>query len=194
MAINLEMNNRSKVYCVVAGLALFAFGVYNWAISPQTSYIKAATQHGDMTGQLDRKIDYMAKLKGIKAGKLEELQVEVQGLEKLVFTAGTADAFFSELEAMMAEHGCKIKSMVFLQGNEKSFKKLGKNEEPVASIAQSKSAEIMFVSNFGGIVNIIRKLESNKKQTTVENLRVESKQAGSSVLTCNMTVTVYVLK
>lgn len=188
MATKITTSPTSKIFYVVSALAMLALGIYNWAISPQTSYLKAATQHNVLSARLDKKMTLIAGRKDKKNLELEHLKTQLAQIESTMFMPEEAEAFFADLEGTMASHGCKIQSLIFLHGG-KSSTNTKNNIDPIAA---DKAAEVTFISGYAGIIKVLQEIASTEKKIDISNLRVESKKVGSSSLTCNMTVKIYV--
>ena len=103
----------SRVLLAASVILIVGYGIYNWTVSPQTSYLQAARLYETMVANAGERTEMIKKQVGTKETEIVMLQREFSESRDSFFTAATAREFFSDLEPISLQCNCSIESLNF---------------------------------------------------------------------------------
>lgn len=179
-----------KLFVCVSMIVIVSFATYNWIVSPQISYLKAAERYEWMTGNAGQKGTIIEKGVESKQQELGVLKAEIDQIQDSFFTEEKAREFFSDLEPISLQSNCGIDTLTFLPpetiGSET-------DSEHTTSIIL-KCAEISLTGQYENIIKFLKKLSSYSQRVSIGDLLIQSDHFGQQELTCYMTVTIYLIE
>ena len=126
----------------------------------------------------------------IKKIELKELNKEYEYHQTKVFNPVSAREFFSNIENITAQSGCKVNSLKFSPENMiNSDSSSGSEKNKYFS---ADTAQLSILGKYGNIVSLIEKLQGNAKLVKISSLKINSDNVNPGYLRCDMTITIFV--
>ena len=185
----LKTSSNTKLFASVAMVIIVSIAIYNWAISPQTAYIKAAQQYEKITKKTENKTMTLKKLTERKQQELEQLKIELAKAEKPFFDGSTALEFLSNIETLAAEAGCAVDSLNYMAPKIIEFK----DDESSGLTVLVRRAEISLKGRYDNITEFIKQIGGNQKKVFISDLDMAI-NSDYTTLTCSMDITIYSLQ
>ncbi|KKM14813.1 hypothetical protein LCGC14_1702300, partial [marine sediment metagenome] len=88
-----NVNTNTKIFVSVSTVALIAIAMYNWAVSPQTSYLQAAQRYETMMSDAGDKTTVIKNGIDGKKKELERLYEDIAATKDSFFTLKTSNEF-----------------------------------------------------------------------------------------------------
>ena len=183
-----KLSDGSKRMISLATIILVTMGMYNWAVSPQTSYLKTAQLYDNMMIHAGEKSVSIKKSIQVKEEELEKLNLEMTTTRDSFFDEKTSREFFSDIEPISHQSNCVIESLNFMP----PVTQFSKNEGDTSGIIL-KSAEVVFSGKYENIIQFMRKLESYTQRITVSDIAIESIASNRKNLICRVTIAIYLI-
>ena len=185
----LRSGPRAKIYLSLAVVIITSMAVYNWAISPQTAYLDAAQHYERVARKTEQKTEILKRgLKRIQS-ELADVQYLFTNAGKPFFDKRSASEFFSNIESMASNAGCKVDSLSYMAPKEIEFKAVGSDELTTLS----RKMQISLTGQYKSITEFIGKLSDNEKKVFLSDLNLET-APDFMTLTCSMYVTIYMIE
>lgn len=186
---SLKTGSRTKVFAPVAMAVIVSIAIYNWSISPQTAYVKAAQQYEQIAKDTEHKTLVLEKTINRKQQELEQLKIESAKIEEPFFDERAALGFLSNIEPLAAAAGCTVDSLNYVAP------KIIESTEDASSglIALVRRAEICLKGRYDNIKEFIRRIEDNDKKVFLSDLDIAVSR-DYKTLTCSMDITIYSLE
>jgi len=181
---------NTKIFISVSTIAIVAIAMYNWAISPQTSYLKAAQLYETMMSNASKKTVIIKNGIHAKKKELERLHQEIMATKDSFFNVKTSREFFSDIDPIASQSGCMIASLTFMSSSSVS----AGEEKKVDSGITEKTAGLEFTGNYESIIKFLRRLSNYSQHIMIDNLVIESLGFGRKQLVCHMTITIYLIE
>ena len=174
---------------IVSGsmVVFVALAAYNWAVSPQTTYLHASQQYTSMNDTVRKKVLMRKKTVEAKRKKLNATRENVDELKADFFSPSQSSKFFSGIEKMAEKSGCDIEMMAFKADNRRLAN--GLNIDKVKFLQRCASVE--FVGEYGQIVEFLKDITDSPGRLSIGNLSIGSSM-NTRGLACEMNITVYV--
>ena len=160
---------------------------YNWAVSPQASYLHAAQKYETLSQDIDKKTKIMGNAVRIEKIKLEKLQAQMKSSGSDFFSAEQATDFFAQLEKISTAAGCTLESMVFEKGTTTSLDK----NNPQASEVNEKKAFVKVVGTYTAIIELTSALKDYPLTIYLSKLKIVSMGPNTDKLSCSINLKVY---
>ena len=168
---------------VIAGMA-----VYNWTVSPQTTYLHAARQYEKIANDAKQRTLILEKTIALKQQECSVSQIERDELKTKFFSPSEAGDFLADIELMIAEAGCDVDSRrlmpVTVLEDEKGLSTVNISRRELA---------VKFTGSYSGISGLIEELASGTKRVVISGLDLEV-TSDFSALVCDVNITIYVLE
>ena len=177
----------SRIIVSVSTVILLGLAAYNWAVSPQTTYLHASQRYDAMKDTLQKKALILRKSVAVKKRKLNAINEEITGLRSNFFTLSQSSEFFSGLENLADISGCKIEMMTFKAADCRSAD--GSEMDQVRFTERCASME--FAGGYGQIIGFLKTITDCPKRLSLEGLAIKPSE-GDGRLICNMDITVYI--
>lgn len=174
---------------IVSGsmIVFLALAAYNWAVSPQTTYLHASQQYTSMNDTVQKKVLMREKIVNIKREKLKTTRGNIDELKADFFSPSQSSKFFSGIEELAEKSGCDIEMMAFKADNRRLAS--GLKIDKVKFLQRCASVE--FVGEYGQIVDFLKNINDSPGHLSLGNLSINSSRDVRG-LTCEMNITVYV--
>jgi hypothetical protein len=94
------MKSRQLTRVIVSFSVVAIVGIitYNWAVSPQASYVKAAQRYENISQDVDKQVRLLNNSIRIKRSKVEKIHETINSSAVIFFSPEQASDFFAELE------------------------------------------------------------------------------------------------
>jgi len=178
---------KSKIVVCVSMISILAIVMFDWVVSPQISYLKAAERYDWMVDKASRRSSSIIENLEVKSKELEELKAEVEQIQNGFFSEKKAKEFFSDLEPICLLSDCNIESLTFMPPERVASEK---NELYTTSITL-KRAKVSFAGGYENIIKFHKKLSEYSQQVSVETLTIQSSQYFDKLLNADMTLKIY---
>jgi hypothetical protein len=171
-------------------IILVAFMAFNWIISPQTTYLRAARLYENMLGDAGKMTIVIRGQMATKRKEVSQLNDEIARVQGRFFTAKQAAELFLDLEPIARQSNCNLDQLTFLPPESISYKSDG--GEACAIVV--KRSMISFTSTYGNVINFLTKLNNYTQRIAITDLTVESNNMIDEQLYCRMTITIYLIE
>lgn len=185
-----KINTNTKIFVSVSTVMLVAIAMYNWAISPQTSYLQAAQRYETMMSDAGEKTTVIKSGIVDKKKELERLHEEIAATKDSFFTLKTSREFFSDIAPILSQSDCMMESLTFPSTSSIT---LNKDEEIDSGISEKRAA-LVFTGRYESIIKFLRRLSGYSQHIMVNDLVIESVRSGEKRLVCHMTITIYLIE
>ena len=177
----------SRIIVSVSMVILLAFAAYNWAVSPQTTYLNASQKYTEMNDTVQKKVLVIKKSVAVKKKQLKATREKIDGLKSNFFTPSQSSEFFSGIEMLAENSGCNIELMTF-KGNHR--------REPGDSKTDNvrfyrRCASVRFIGGYGQIIEFLKNITDCPENLSLSDLSISSLE-GVQGLVCNIDITVYI--
>lgn len=183
-----KLSDGSKRMISLMTIILVAMGMYNWAVSPQKSYLKAAQRYDNMMANAGEKSLSIKKGIQVKEKELAIIRQEISATRGSFFNEKTSREFFSDIEPMSHQSNCVIESLNFMPAITTPANEAGDDSEVIL-----KSAEIVFSGKYENIIQFLRKLNSYSQRITISDIAIESMVSSRKNLICRMAIAIYLV-
>ena len=178
----------SRAIVSASTVVILAIAAYNWAVSPQTTYLNAAEKYQTMTDTVKKKTLLLKKAVSIKEKKLKSLEQELTQFKTAFFDTSEGVEFFSNLESIAEQCGCNIKLSTF----EPAHSMMDNELDMDGVVITARIATVRYTGKYVKVIQFLRYLNDHPKRISVSNLQIESPSDGSTILDCSMDITIYV--
>lgn len=183
----IKTSPRSKIFVCVSTIAILSIVMFDWVVSPQISYLKAAERYSWMFDNASQRSSTIIENLEVKSKELEELRAEVDLIQNSFFSEEKAKEFFSDLEPICLLSNCNIESLTFPPPENIASEE---NELYTTSITL-KRAKVSFTGSYENIIKFHKKLSGYSQQVSVERLTIQSSQYFDKRLNADMTLKIY---
>jgi Tfp pilus assembly protein PilO len=186
----MKSSQVSRIVISTSLVAIVGLLTYNWAISPQASYLHAAQQYETVSQDVDKKVKILGNTVRVKEVKLKKLQAEMKSVGSSFFSAGQATDFFGQIEKISTAAGCNFESMVFINGETIVH---DKNNLESPKITEKKVI-VKVAGTYGAIVGFTSTLKDYPMTIYMSDLLIRSIGPSTDKLSCSMRLKVYITK
>ena len=191
MQKNVTYNAGTYKIAFLASLFLIgAIAIFRWFVVPHQNYLEAAQKYESAISTLAGKkqiISNNLKTKRIKHQKLQEQFTDIQA--KLFYPLGERE-FFSNIEGICRQAGCKMISLTFSQSPAAVSKPV--RQSPENDYISASAAHLAIEGRYGNIVALLNKLQDGSKLVKINPLSINADIKNPGYLNCDMTITIYV--
>lgn len=177
----------SRIIVSVSTVMFLALVAYNWAVSPQTSYLHASQQYTAMNDTVQKKALRMRKLMAVKKKKLNAAREKIDGLKSEFFTPSQSSEFFSGIETLAENSGCNIELMTFKANDCRVAN--GSKTDNVRFY--QRCASVKFVGGYGQIIEFLKNITDCPGHLSLARLSISSSEDVQG-LVCKIDITVYI--
>jgi Tfp pilus assembly protein PilO len=180
----------SKVSRVVASASIVLIVgllTYNWAVSPQASYLQAAQRYETVAESIGKKTKIMSNAVRVKKIKIKKLRDSLRISGSNFFSNQQAEELFSQLGNISTLAGCNFESIVFA----KETSNLLDEDKPEISKVIEKQARVKVVGTYGEIVSFTSALKDYPSAIYTSDLMIELKNSETGKLSCSMNLKIY---
>lgn len=182
----MKSSQVSRIIISTSIVAVVGLLTYNWAVSPQASYLHAAQQYETVSLDVDKNIKIMLNNVKINEIKLKKLQARIKSSRSSFFSDGQAADFFGLFEKISTAAGCNLESMIF--ANE-TITSLDKKEQSPKII--EKKANVKVTGSYGAIIALTSVLKDYPLTVYINDLRIKSIDLSADNLACSMDIKIY---
>jgi len=186
---NLNRSTRGAIFTALIIIA--AIAMYNWVVAPHLAYLSAAQEYESAMSKIAEKNKTVAGEVKAKTKKLEELSEQLAGASSKLFTTDEAKEFFSSLQAISEGTGCIVNSLNIAAS--KPFSK-DKQSEDSSIVIVADSAVLSITGQYNIITRLLEKLQNYPKKIWVDSFKMESPNLSSTLLKCDMVITIYTIQ
>ena len=184
----MKSSQVSRIVISASLVAIVGLVTYNWAISPQASYLQAAQQYETVSQDVDKKVKVLSNNVRIKKIMLEKLQARIKSTQSSFFSSGKATDFFGQIEKLSTAAGCNFESMVFENIETTSLDK----NNPESLKVTEKKAIVKVAGTYGAIVGFMSALKDYPLNVYLNDLTIRSMGSDTDKLSCSMKLKVYI--
>lgn len=184
----IKTNRTSRNALLVAVLLAVTAGLYSRLVGPHINYLSAAWRYESVLNGMSDKKSRLSQTVEAKRQQLRKLENDALPFQNSLFSPDTAKEFLSDIQATSARCGCTLRTVKLIEhtGSEKSSK--DKNQSGI-EVRKTKST---IAGDYGNITELIHRLQSRPEKVWIDSLQMKSAGRGSALLSCDMTVTVYI--
>jgi len=185
-----KLNPRSKFVALLSVVILVGFMAFNWIVSPQTTYLRAARLYENMVGDAGKMTTVIKGQMVTKRKEASQLNDEIALVQGRFFTAKQAAEFFLDLEPIARQSNCNLDQLTFMPPESISHESDGCE----ASGIVVKRSVISFTSTYGNVIDFLAKLNSYSQRIAITDLTIELDDMKDERLHCRMTITIYLIE
>jgi len=185
-----KLNPWSKLAVSLSVAILVGFMAFNWVVSPQTAYLRAARLYENMLGDAGKMTTVIRTRMETKKKEVRHLSDEIVRVQSCFFTPRHAAEFFLDLEPLAHQSNCIVNQLTFMPPESISYEKDGGE---VCNIVAKRSM-ISFTSTYGNVIDFLTKLNSYTQRIAITDLAIESDDMADGQLFCRMTITIYLIE
>jgi hypothetical protein len=187
---NLNRSTRTTGYTALIIIATAA--MYNWILAPHITCLSASQRYDSIVNSAAKKNKAVAREVETKTKKLEELYQQLAKASSILFTPENASAFFSNLQTVTEEAGCKVHSLNLIAREPSSSNKRKRPE--TASGIVANSAILTVSGRYNSIIRLVEKLQNRPEKIWMDSFKMETSDSDSAYLKCDMTITIYTIR
>ncbi len=181
---NLRLSKRNVIAAACVPIALVA--IYNWFISPQLNYIKAAHKYeysADMVDKTNKYIDAEIQAGRLRLGRISQ---EFEQKKQEFFDMESARTFLGGIQSNAEKNKCVVDTLKFQPA------------QPVANnsnyIDVKKYQAVLTISGqYHNIVKLLDSLQNRKQKVWIDSIKLHLKDQMSGLLVCDISLSIYTL-
>ena len=183
-------SSQTSKMCVAASfIGIIAFALYSWIVSPHTTYLHAACQQEAMLGNSGKKVEKIRTLLEIKTAQLAELQLQVDKVQKRLFTSQRGKEFFLDLDPISMTSNCDV-TWKYTNAKQPSQKETQIESEFTITM---KTANISLTGTYSNIIKFLAVLTNRPEYISISSISIENSEFGQKLLVCKMTMTIFMI-
>jgi Tfp pilus assembly protein PilO len=186
----IKLTPTSKIFVALSSVIIVAIAGYNWIVSPQTSYLRAAHMYDVMVGDAGNMTKVIKNQMGSKKNTVKNLHGEIARIQSGFFTPKQASELFLDLEPIAHECECAVDSLTFMASESVAYE--GKEIE-TADITVKRLA-MGYTGVYKNIMKFLRRLGSYSQRIIISELNIESTGFSNDELSCQMIITIYMIE
>ena len=186
----IKLTPTSKILVALSSVIVVAIAGYNWVVSPQTSYLRAAHLYEGMVGDAGNMTKVIKNQMGSKKKTVKNLHGEIAQIQSGFFTPKQASELFLDLEPIAHESECTVDSLTFMASESVAYE--GKEVE-TADITIKRLA-MGYTGIYKNIIKFLRRLDSYSQRIIISDLHIESSGFSTDELSCQMIITIYMIE
>ena len=184
-----KLNQNSKLAALLSVIILVGFMAFNWIVSPQTTYLRAARLYENMLGDAGKMTTVIRGQMESKRKEVSQLNDEIAQIQGRFFITKQAAELFLDLEPIAHQSNCNLDQLTFLPPESISYKSDGGEACDIVV----KRSIISFTSTYGDAIRFLTKLNSYSQRIVISNLTIELNDTIDEQLHCQMTITIYLI-
>lgn len=186
----MKLNPTSKLVVSLSSVIIVGIAAYNWAVSPQTSYLRAAHLYDVMIGDAGNMTNVIKSQMGPKNEEVKILQEEIGRIQDKFFTPKQASEFFLDLEPIALQYNCTIDKLAFVSSEPVSYDGTESESEDIIA----KKLSISYTGDYKDIITFLKRLESYTQRIVITDVHIESDEMVGDELFCQMIITIYMVE
>ncbi len=171
-------------------IILVSFMAFNWIISPQTTYLRAARRYENMLGDAGKMTTVIKSQMATKKDEVSKLNDEIVRVQGRFFTSKQAAELFLDLEPIARQSNCNLDQLTFMPPESISYKSEGGETSGIIV----KRSVISFSSTYGDVINFLTKLNSYTQRIAITDLTIDSDSMINGQVYCQMAITIYIIE
>ena len=185
-----KLNPKSKLAVLLSVAILVGFMAFDWIVSPQTTYLRAAQLYENMLGDAGKMTTVIRGQMVTRRDEVSQLNDEITRVQDRFFTSKQAAELFLDLEPIAHQSNCNVDQLTFMPSKSISYKT---DEDETGGIV-AKRLIISFTSTYGDAISFLAKLNSYSQRIIISDLNIESNNMIDEMLYCRMTITIYLIE
>lgn len=185
-----KLNTKSKLAVLVSVVILVGFMAFNWIVSPQTTYLRAARLYENMLGDAGKMTTVIRGQMVTKKDEVSKLNDEITRVQDRFFTSKQAAELFLDLEPIAHQSNCNVDQLTFMPSESVSYES---DERETGGIVVKRSI-IGFTSTYGDAIRFLTKLNSYSQRIVISDLNIDSNNMIDEMLYCRITITIYLIE
>lgn len=186
----IKLNPTSKMIITISSVIIVGMAAYNWTVSPQTSYLKAAHLYDVMIGDAGNMTNVIKSQMGPKNEEVKALQNEIELIQAKFFTPKHASELYLDLEPIALQCNCIIDKLTFISSDPISYN--GTENESGDIIV--KKLSISYTGSYKDIITFLKRLDSYTQTIVITDVHIESDEMAEESLYCQMIITIYMVE
>lgn len=182
MKMNLFQPMEKKQEVALIGALLFVglVAARSWVVEPQLTALRAAQRYETAINTCnDRSENINSELRA-KRLWLDKLVIKRGLLSNMVFTAGKAEEFLSDLEAFCVEANCSIGSLRYV----------GESRQEDSAIV-TRTTSLAVQGSYNDIIRLVQTLQSRSQKVSIESVEMTT-TADPQIVACRLVISIYV--
>lgn len=187
-----KTSNSSRLMVGISTIVILAIGIYNWAVSPQTSYLQAAQQYEQIMGDSKKKA-ISIKIKIAADNKRQaKLTSELESIRSRFFTEDQSAQFFSSLKDSAQRNGASLLSFNYINNIISPNKKSPSN---ALLTVESRTARLKIKGDYQSIRNFMDMLENQSEDISILEMNLSSETSNKdNLLSCSIVLKIYIIE
>ena len=177
-----KLGSSTRNATSAALIVIAAFAMYNWMVTPQTTYLSAARGYESAMDKIVEQNKSIARQIETKKKELQVLRESSAQLQSVLFTPDQAKEFFSDLQVVSEQAGCVVHSINLIADKRKP------ENEHLGVVTKSAALSVMGV--YRDIVKLIERLQARTQEVWIDELKVQTFDYSSDKAKCDLTVTI----
>lgn len=186
----IKLTPTSKILVALFSVVAVAIAGYNWVVSPQTSYLRAAHLYDVMVGDAGNMTKVIKTQMTAKTETVKNLHAEIAKIQGGFFTPKQASELFLDLEPIAHECECTVDSLTFMASESVAYE--GKETEAAEIIV--KRLAISYSGIYKNIITFLKRLGSYSQRIIISDLNIEAGSLSGEELSCQMIITIYMIE
>lgn len=186
----IKLNPTSKLVISLSSVIIVGIAAYNWTVTPQTSYLRAAHLYDVMIGDAGNMTNDIKSQMGPKNQQVRTLQDELELIQAKFFTPKQANELFLDLEPIAMQYNCTIDKLTFISSEPVSYN----GAENGSGDIISKKLSISYTGEYKDIITFLKRLDSYTQRIVISDIHIESDEMVADGLFCQMIITIYMVE
>ena len=177
-----RLGNSTRNATSAALIVIAAFAMYNWIVTPQTTYLSSAKGYESAMDKIIEQNKTIELQVGAKKKQLQQLRENSAQLQSVLFTPDKAKEFFSDLQVISEQAGCTVHSTNLIADKRD-------NENEHLGVV-TRSASLSIVGSYKDMVKLIERLQARTEKVWIDEIGVQLLDSNSDKARCDLTVTI----
>jgi len=185
-----KMSRSSKNAFSAALIIIAIIMMYQQIVAPQAAHLFAEQRREIIVDNTAKKSRIISDRISVKREKFEKLKEQFSLLQSTLFAPDEVKEFFSDLQAVSEEAGCKVYSLNLITAALVPDKKQSRDTSGIVA----NSAKLSVIGVYSDIINLIESLQARTQKVMINSVQMETLDYDSSQAKCVITITIYTIK
>jgi len=172
---------------VAACVPIAMVAMYNWFVSPQLQYLKAAQKYEDSVDKVEKTNKIIDTQIQAGSRKLDEISQQFEQKKQEFFDIETARTFLGSIQSKAEKNQCVVDTLKFMPANQIA------NNSSSIDIKQHR-AILTITGQYPDIVKLLDSLQNRKQKVWIDTITLHLKDQESGLLVCDVSLSIYTLQ
>ncbi|MGA2915169.1 MAG: hypothetical protein ABSE89_04000 [Sedimentisphaerales bacterium] len=182
---NTNWLRRNIIVAACVPIAMVA--MYNWFVSPQLQYLKAAQKYEDSVDKVEKTNKIIDTQIQAGSRKLDEISQQFEQKKQEFFDIETARTFLGSIQSKAEKNQCVVDTLKFMPANQIA------NNSSSIDIKQHR-AILTITGQYPDIVKLLDSLQNRKQKVWIDTITLHLKDQESGLLVCDVSLSIYTLQ